>query len=112
MSGDAKNNGLDFELGAPVPAGTAPGGFGAATGSYGAPGSHGAAPIADLTYRTYDGPLYTRRARWWIVAVNSLRLAKAKKGFWIIASISLLPYIFIIFMLWLRSRGLFQMGDP
>lgn len=108
MSGDSQNNGLDFELGPPVPAaasaGTAPIPAGTAPGGYGVPGSHGAAPIADLTYRTYDGPLYTRRARWWIVALNSLRLSKQKKGFWIAAAVSLLPYVAVIMQLIVTSN--------
>lgn len=93
MNGETQGGGLDFVLpDAPAaPAGTVPGGYG-----------HG--PIADLSYRTYDGPLHSRRARWWIVALNSLRLSKQKKGFWISAAISTLPYLFIVLQLYLQSR--------
>ena len=63
------------------------------------------APIADLSYRSYDGPLHTRAARWWIVTLASLRLAVKKKGFWIAAAISLLPYLIILLQLYLQSRA-------
>ncbi len=61
------------------------------------------APIADLSYRNYDGPLHTRVARWWIVSLASLRLAVKKKGFWIAAAISILPYLIILLQLYLQS---------
>jgi ABC-2 type transport system permease protein len=91
MSGD----GLDFDI-STTPASPQP--------ATAAAGGYGAAPIADLSYRNYDGPLHSRRARWWIVALNSLRLAKAKKGFWITAAISVLPYLLIVLQLYLQSR--------
>lgn len=90
MSTENEKPGLDFVLSDPVPA--APGGF-------------SAGPIADLSYRNYDGPLHSRRARWWIVALNTLRLAKQKKGFWITAAISVLPYLLIVLQLWIQSRA-------
>jgi ABC-2 type transport system permease protein len=93
MSGQ-NSDGLDFTLeGAalPSPAGRGAGGEGAAS------------PIADLSYRNYDGPLLTRRARWCIVALNSLRLAKQKKGFWIAAAISIIPYLFVLIQLYTQS---------
>jgi ABC-2 type transport system permease protein len=52
-----------------------------------------ASPIADLTYRNYDGPLRTRAARWWIVAVATLRLTRAKPAFWITVIVCVLPYL-------------------
>jgi ABC-2 type transport system permease protein len=94
MNGDGQNTGLDFVLPDTVPAPAA----GTSSGGY------SAAPIADLSYRNYDGPLLTRKARWWIVALNTLRLAKQKKGFWISAAISVLPYLIIVLQLYLQSR--------
>lgn len=64
-----------------------------------------AAPIADLSYRNYDGPLHTHAARWWIVTLASLRLAVKKKGFGIAASISILPYLITLLTLYLASRS-------
>ncbi len=46
-----------------------------------------ASPIADLTYRTYDGPLHTRAMRWWIVALSGLRATIKQKGFWIVGAL-------------------------
>lgn len=52
----------------------------------------GPSPIADLSYRNYDGPLHNRAARWWIVALAGIRLVKKKPGFWILAVIATLPF--------------------
>jgi ABC-2 type transport system permease protein len=52
-----------------------------------------ASPIADLTYRDYQGPLRTHAVRWWIVAVATLRMAARKPAFWAMVAICLLPYL-------------------
>lgn len=39
-------------------------------------------PIADLTYRTYTGPLSPPVFRWWAIAKMTMRLAVKKKAFW------------------------------
>jgi ABC-2 type transport system permease protein len=39
-------------------------------------------PIADLSYRNYDGPLAPPVTRWWPIAVASMRQGIKKKGFW------------------------------
>lgn len=61
--------------------------------------------IADLTYRTYDGPLHTRAMRWWIVSVSVFRSAVRSPLFWILAALSLLPYVFTGFMLFIESMA-------
>ncbi|MBI3721471.1 MAG: ABC transporter permease subunit, partial [Fimbriimonas ginsengisoli] len=53
-----------------------------------------ASPIADLSYRSYDGPLLPPTMRWWVVAKSVMRLAIRKKGFWVWANLSY--YWFII----------------
>lgn len=74
------------------------------------PPSH---PIADVSYRHYDGVLHTRAVRWWIVAVASLRLVVKKKGFWIVAAISVLPsYVLYGFLLYFQSRAGMGRGNP
>jgi len=65
----------------------------------------GQSPIADFTYRTYDGPLYTRRIRWWIVALAGIRLSMKKKGFWVLAGLAVLPYVITVVQLYLQSRA-------
>jgi ABC-2 type transport system permease protein len=70
-----------------------------------APGSAAPGPIADVSYRHYDGPLHTSLFRWWIVARAMVRLSLKKKGFWVLACLALLPYLFPGFQLYLRSRA-------
>ena len=41
-----------------------------------------ASPIADLTYRDYDGPLDSPRFRWWVIARMSIKAAFKKKSYW------------------------------
>jgi ABC-2 type transport system permease protein len=66
----------------------------------------GASPIADLSYRNYDGPLMTRAVRWWTVAISSIRLVMKKKGFWFVTAISVLPYVFIGFALYMFTMAM------
>jgi ABC-2 type transport system permease protein len=69
------------------------------------PDGPAAGPIADVSYRPYDGPLHTSLFRWWIVARAMVRLSLKKKGFWVLACLALLPYLFPGFQLYLRSRA-------
>jgi ABC-2 type transport system permease protein len=64
-----------------------------------------ASPIADLTYRNYDGPLHTRVNRWWIVALAGLRQSVKMKGFWIAVALALFPYFITTVQLYLQSRA-------
>jgi ABC-2 type transport system permease protein len=72
------------------------------------PGAPVSTPIADLTYRDYNGPLHTRAIRWWIVAASGLRMLIRKPGFWIVAALALLPYVFAGLMLWVESQGMLR----
>jgi ABC-2 type transport system permease protein len=63
-----------------------------------------ASPIADLTYRNYDGPLRTRAVRWWIVALATLRMVRSKPGFWITAGICVLPYLGQGFQFYMQNQ--------
>lgn len=45
-------------------------------------------PIADLTYRNYDGPLEPPLYRWWGIAKMMMRLSIKKKGFWVLGALS------------------------
>jgi ABC-2 type transport system permease protein len=51
-------------------------------------------PIADLSYRNYDGPLKARVLRWWVVSLYTFRFAMKSVFFWILAVIALLPYVY------------------
>lgn len=67
-----------------------------------------AAPIADVSYRNYNGPLHTRAIRWWIVAVAGIRMLIRKPGFWIVAALALLPYVVGGLFLYIESQGLLR----
>src|SRR5687767_4430360 len=62
-----------------------------------------ASPIRDLTYRTYDGPLHARTARWWIIAVARMRYLRAKWWFWLLVVFSMLPYFGVGVFLYIES---------
>lgn len=53
-------------------------------------------PIADLTYRGYDGPLTTTDRRWWAIAKMTMRLGIKRKGFWVWASFSCWGYLLMM----------------
>ena len=53
-------------------------------------------PIADLTYRNYDGPLDPPINRWWAIAKMSMRLSTKKKGFWIWSAFTSLWYLILL----------------
>ena len=67
---------------------------------------HGASdsPIADTSYRNYDGPLNLRRSRWTIIAAAMWQLIKKKSVFWVLAALCLLPFLFAVLKLWIQSR--------
>ncbi len=64
----------------------------------------GASPIADLSYRSYDGPLQTHTLRWWIVAVAAMRLVRRKPGFWALVALAAFPYLIQGFVLYIQSQ--------
>lgn len=53
-------------------------------------------PIADLSYRNYDGPKSLSGARWWVIARNGIRGAMRKKFFWVLVALAMLPYLLLI----------------
>src|SRR5688500_9736480 len=79
-----------------------------------------ASPIADVSYRNYDGPL-RRRLRWWIVALAGVRIAVSRWYFWLFVVLAMLPYLaggFWIYLQALQQRAYEQaiqqaaMADP
>lgn len=62
-----------------------------------------ASPIADLSYRHYDGILEPPLYRWWPIAKMSMRLAIKKKGFWIWSSLSGFFYVVMIAVFYFAS---------
>jgi ABC-2 type transport system permease protein len=71
-----------------------------------------ASPIADLSYRSYDGPLYTRAIRWWVIALAGIRMSFKQKGLWALISISGLAYLFAGIILYVQSQFHPPMGGP
>jgi ABC-2 type transport system permease protein len=61
-------------------------------------------PIADTTYRTYDGPLRLRAARWSVIALAQWNLVRRKPGFWVLFALGLLPYVFAGVLLYIQAR--------
>lgn len=55
-----------------------------------------ASPIADLSYRNYDGPLDPPVTRWWAIAKMAMRLATQKRGFWIWSALSGYWYVVLL----------------
>lgn len=51
-------------------------------------------PIADLSYRNYDGPIEAPSFRWWVIAKMGMRLGIKKRAFWFFASLS--SYFYLI----------------
>src|SRR4051812_42059102 len=45
-------------------------------------------PIADLSYRNYDGPLEPPLYRWWPIARTSIQRAFKNKWFWVVSVLS------------------------
>ncbi len=60
-------------------------------------------PIADLSYRNYDGPKSVDGFRWWSIAKNGIRGAMRKKFFWVLVALAMLPYLFLIIQMILLS---------
>lgn len=54
-------------------------------------------PIADLSYRNYDGPLLPPANRWWAIARMTMQMAMGKKIFWVCACFIALPYLLQMF---------------
>ena len=68
--------------------------------------------IADRSYRGYDGELKTRAARWWIVALATIRANLRKPGYWILAGLILLFYVINGLVFYFMQNAMNQMGGP
>ena len=61
-------------------------------------------PIADLSYRHYDGPLESPVARWWCIAKMTMRMATKKRGFWGWSIFSAWWYIILLAVFWFMDN--------
>ena len=61
-------------------------------------------PIADLSYRQYDGPLESGSARWWCIAKMTMTMATKKRGFWGWSICSAWWYIILLAVFWFMDN--------
>lgn len=61
-------------------------------------------PIADLTYRGYDGELESPRFRWWVIARMSVRLAFKKKSYWVLTGLSGVYYLIMMMIIFFMEQ--------
>lgn len=61
-------------------------------------------PIADLSYRNYDGPIEAPRHRWWAIAKMSVRMVIARRGYWWAMLASGWYYLAMIFTLFVVDQ--------
>jgi len=71
-------------------------------------------PIADLSYRNYDGPLLPPVNRWWAIARMSIQLTLKKRGFWWWSGCVAMPYLFQMIVFYVMDTfgsGMQAMGQ-
>lgn len=62
-------------------------------------------PIADLSYRNYDGPLSGTDMRWWVIAKSTMLTALKKRSIWVAMSFSAWYYVAMIFVLYFVDQA-------
>lgn len=65
----------------------------------------GPPPIADLTYRNYDGPKALRPLRWWTITRSFIRTALRKKPFWVIFALSAMQWMMFALLVFINSQA-------
>lgn len=71
-----------------------------------------AGPIADLSYRNYDGPMAPPRARWWAIAKATSRQTFSKRGFWILTALSAWYYLVMIVIVFFVEQVMAANPNP
>ena len=61
-------------------------------------------PIADLSYRNYDGPLKPPAARWWTIARQTMRAVMRNKWLWAMSALAGAYYLVMIIFLFVMDR--------
>ncbi|MEW5884886.1 MAG: ABC transporter permease subunit [Armatimonadota bacterium] len=62
-------------------------------------------PIADLTYRNYDGPKELRRLRWWTISRSFIRAALRKKPFWVLFGLLCMQWMLFVLFVFINSQA-------
>ncbi|MBL8060119.1 MAG: ABC transporter permease subunit [Chthonomonas sp.] len=60
-------------------------------------------PIADLSYRTYDGPLNPPSARWWVIAKMHTLKAFRNRFYWLFVGLSGWYYLVILTVIFIMQ---------
>ncbi|MCC7435484.1 MAG: ABC transporter permease subunit [Methanoregulaceae archaeon] len=61
-------------------------------------------PIADLSYRHYEGVLEPPRHRWWAIAKTTMRQAFRKKVMWVVSASSAWYYLGMVFVMFVLDQ--------
>lgn len=61
-------------------------------------------PIADLSYKNYDGPLKPPAFRWWTIARQTMRTAAKNRWLWIMSLLAGAYYIVMVIFLFVVDR--------
>ncbi|RYG23672.1 hypothetical protein EON82_13295 [bacterium] len=61
-------------------------------------------PIADLSYRNYDGPLRPPTFRWWTIARQTIRAASKNKWVWIMSGLAGAYFLIMVIFLFVIDR--------
>ena len=64
-----------------------------------------ASPIADLSYRNYDGPLDSPEFRWWVIAKMGIRRAIKNRWYWVVMLLSGGYYAVMITILFIGAAS-------
>ncbi len=64
-----------------------------------------ASPIADLSYRGYEGELMPARNRWWVIARMGIRLAFKRKAYWVVTALSGWYYLVMMAILFFFDQA-------
>lgn len=62
-------------------------------------------PIADLTYRNYDGPKALRAIRWWTLSRSFIRTALRKKAFWVLFGLLCMQWMLFALFVFINSQA-------
>lgn len=68
-------------------------------------------PIADLSYRNYDGVLESPRMRWWVIARTMIQMAVRRKAVTVFAAFSAWYYLAMIFVVLIMQQMAVSMGN-
>lgn len=62
-------------------------------------------PIADLSYRNYDGPLGSPTMLWWVIAKQVMRSALKKKSLWALEVLAGFYYVIMIIVIFFTEQA-------